>query len=85
MVPYILTDDPDIAPYDAIKKSCEMMKGQKWRAFLLDLSFIGWILLSFITCGLVEVFYAGPYMRSTRAALYLYLRDNADTDYEEVA
>ena len=49
------------------------MNGHKWRAFLLDLSFIGWALLSIVTCGLVGLFYAEPYRRSARAALYLEL------------
>ena len=42
---YILADNPDMSPNDARKKSMEMMKGNKWRLFCLDFSFIGWELL----------------------------------------
>lgn len=70
MVPYILTDEPGLKPMEAIKRSCEMMKGHKWRTFLLDLSFIGWIILSMLTCNVVGVLYTEPYRRSARAALY---------------
>ena len=77
MIPYILIDEPDLTPMEAIKKSCAMMKGNKWKTFVLDLSFIGWYLLSAITFGLVGTFYSEPYRRSTRAALYEELKKNA--------
>ena len=46
---------------EAFEKSRQMMKGNKWAAFVLDLSFIGWSLLGIITFGLVNIFFAGPY------------------------
>lgn len=78
MVPYILADDPDISAMDAITKSREMMNGNKMRAFCLDLSFIGWILLSIVTCGILAVFYVGPYMASTQGALYEELKNQGN-------
>ena len=77
MVPYLVLDNPELSAKEVITRSREMMNGHKWRAFLLDLSFIGWALLSIITCGLVGLFYAEPYRRSARAALYLELKDQA--------
>ncbi len=74
MVPYILADNPGISAMEAITRSREMMNGNKGRMFLLDLSFIGWILLTLITCGLVGIFYVNPYITSTHAALYEELR-----------
>ncbi len=73
MVPYILRDHPDLTATETITMSREMMDGHKWRAFLLDLSFIGWILLSILTLGILNVFWTGPYKENTRAALYLEL------------
>ncbi len=70
MVPYILADNPELSATEVITRSREMMNGHKMKAFLLDLSFIGWILLGMITCGLVWVFWTGPYMYSSYAALY---------------
>ena len=75
MTPYILADCPDVKAKDALKLSMRMMKGHKMEYFVLGLSFIGWILLSVITLGLVEVFYAGPYMENTFAAYYLNLKE----------
>ena len=74
MVPYILADDPEISGKDAITLSRQMMDGQKWNAFMLDLSFIGWILLSCVTLGLAGVFYVNPYMAATSAELYRTLK-----------
>lgn len=74
MVPYILADDPTISGMDAIALSRKMMDGHKWNTFVLDLSFIGWDLLTVLTCGLVGVFYANPYQFSTGAELYRVLK-----------
>ncbi|MEG2420134.1 MAG: DUF975 family protein [Oscillospiraceae bacterium] len=46
MVPYLLADKPEIGVFAAIEESKQMMKGQKGRLFVLNLSFIGWNLLS---------------------------------------
>lgn len=74
MVPYILADDPTISAVDAITRSREMMDGHKWNTFVLDLSFIGWDLLSVLTLGLLGVFYVNPYQFSTGAELYRVLK-----------
>lgn len=74
MVPYLMAEYPDMAPSEAFRISREMMTGNKWEAFVLDLSFIGWNILSGITFGLVGVFYAGPYKMLTDSALYLVLK-----------
>ena len=70
MVPYILADNPGIGIMDAIKASWEMMKGYKWKLFVLDLSFIGWIILDVLTLGILGIFYVNPYIGSTHAAYY---------------
>lgn len=49
MVPYLLADCPDLSTEDAFRISREMMDGEKMNAFILDLSFIGWKILSSIT------------------------------------
>ena len=45
------------------------MKGHKWDLFVLDLSFIGWILLGIMTAG-IGLLWVAPYMETTRAAFY---------------
>jgi uncharacterized membrane protein len=73
MTPYILLDRPELSATDAIKESEKMMNGHKMELFILDLSFIGWILLSMLTCG-VLVLYVEPYMMATKSAFYLELK-----------
>ena len=47
-----------------------MLKGNKWRSFVLDLSFILWGILGAITFGIVNVLWVDPYKQLTDAALY---------------
>lgn len=77
MIPYILSENPNISRQRAFKISKDMMNGNKWNAFELDLSFIGWHILSVFTLGLLSIFYINPYMESTNAELYAFLREEA--------
>lgn len=56
----ILTDN-SLTASEAIRLSCEQTRGMKWQLFVLDLSFIGWNLLSPITFGLLGIWLT-PYM-----------------------
>ena len=80
MVPFILSENPGMSKDEALKASSRMMYGQKWKTFVLDLSFIGWNLLSLLTLGMLGIFYVAPYAHSTNAALYETLKsENAET------
>lgn len=70
MVPYLLAENPQMSKEEAFAASKQMMTGNKWKAFVLDLSFIGWHILSALTCGILEVFYVAPYVDAAHAALY---------------
>ncbi len=74
MTEYILLDNPEMGCNEAITKSREMMDGYKWKLFLLDLSFIGWRILSFFTCGLLDLLYVTPYAKAARAQFYQELK-----------
>lgn len=74
MIPYILADNPEIKQRDAFELSKKMMYGNKWRAFVLDLSFIGWQFLNLITIGILGIFYVNPFKMQTDANLYLALK-----------
>lgn len=76
MVPYILTDNPNIGYRRAIELSDKMTKGEKIDMWILDLSFIGWYLLGALLFQ-VGVFFVMPYENTTKAELYLVLRKNA--------
>lgn len=73
MVPYILAENPDMKAREALRLSKEMMDGQKWNAFVLGLSFIGWQLLGTLLCG-IGTFFVQPYVDATFAELYAVLR-----------
>ena len=70
MIPYLLADNPDMDKAEAFTRSMQMMKGNKWRSFVLDLSFILWAILGVITFGIVNVLWVDPYKQLTDAALY---------------
>ena len=77
MVPYILAENPSVSGRKAIALSRKMMKGHKWRAFLLDLSYFPWVLLNLLTGGLLNIFFLNPYRTAANAELYLELRRQA--------
>ncbi len=69
-VPYILAENPDITKEEAFARSKQMMSGNKWKAFVLDLSFLGWEILNTMTIGILGIFYVKPYEYQTEAAFY---------------
>ena len=56
-------------PWQVLVQSRRMMKGYKWKRFLLDLSFIGWYILIGITLGIAGVV-AYPYITTARVLFY---------------
>lgn len=74
MVPYLLSENPDMDQEEVRNRSKEIMEGNKWAAFVLDISFFGWYILSGITCGLASIFYVSPYVFATDAELYRTLK-----------
>ncbi len=74
LIPYLLAEYPDLTKEQAFATSKQMMHGYKMKAFLLDLSFIGWWLLNMLTLGILGIFFVGPYYHSTAAAFYEALR-----------
>ena len=70
MIPYLLAENPELTQEQAFALSKQMMTGNKWSAFVLDLSFIGWDILSGCTLGILGIFYVEPYRQQTYAALY---------------
>ena len=79
MVPYIVKEYPDLSEIEVITLSSRMMDGNKWRTFLLDLTFLGWFLLGVVTFGIVNVLWTLPYYENTMAVLYLELRGEQES------
>ena len=84
MVPYILTENPNMEYKAAMQMSRDMMEGNKWKTFVLGLSFILWHILGTLTFGIVEVLYVQPYRNLTFAALYCQLRDTRVMNNSEI-
>lgn len=76
---YILVDDPTIGFREALLKSRHMSRGQKGRMFILDLSFIGWWMLVFLTCGFTAVALY-PYLYATYTELYFFRKEEFVAD-----
>ena len=73
-VPFIVAENPDINPLQAITLSRRMMNGHKAERFVLDLSFIPWDLLNALTFGLLGVFFLNAYKVSVLSEYYTALR-----------
>jgi len=76
MAYYIMNDNPDLKPLEAIELSKKMMYGHKMRLFFLWLSFIGWILLGIFTFG-IGFLYVMPYYNATITNFYEDVKYNA--------
>lgn len=74
MIPYILAENPDIDHRQAFSLSRQMMNGNKWKAFVLDLSFLGWEVLDIFTLGFLRYLWIAPYKETVYTELYVALR-----------
>lgn len=74
MTLYILLDNPDMNVMDAIKESKRLMKGHKMDYFILQLSFLGWIILGAFTVGILYLWLI-PYMSVTICNFYNNLKE----------
>ena len=82
MAPYLMAENPDMGIMEAISRSKELMRGNKWRLFCLHLSFIGWAFLCIFTCGLGALFLS-PYQMLADAAFYRELTGKNRVAYTE--
>ncbi len=68
MVYFIVADDEDVGPLEAIRQSKEMMAGNKWKFFCLHWRFFWWGLL----CAVfpIGMLWLVPYMQTSFAKFY---------------
>ena len=69
MTEFILKENPEMSGEEAICESMRIMDGHKMQLFMLDLSMIGWVILSFLTLGIGFMFLI-PYNYSAHAHFY---------------
>ena len=70
----IMLENPDMDIMTAIKESQKMMDGHKMEYFVLDLSFILWMLLIAVTFGIASL-WVTPYMQITMVNYYYVLKN----------
>lgn len=66
---FILAENPELSPREALSRSRFLMRGNRWRLFCLEFSFIGWELLSSLVWGIGSL-WINPYKQASRAAFY---------------
>ena len=71
---FVMKDNPELSFNAAIERSMAMMEGRKMQYFLLQLSFIGWIILAMLTFGLLTL-WVNPYISATNAHFYEYVKE----------
>lgn len=69
MTPYILAENMDLSVMEAIAESKRLMRGNKWRLFCLEISFLCWDLLGAVTFGLLSL-WVKPYKEAAKAVFY---------------
>lgn len=74
---YIKSENPNIKPDKAIDLSKKMTNGRKMDLFVLDLSYIGWFILSALTFNILGVLYVIPYYNAAKAFAYEEIKEEA--------
>ena len=72
---YLLLDHPDRSPFECLRASNVLMSGHRMELLVLDLSFLGWMLLQSIFAPLAILI--RPYQTLTYANYYRTLRGEA--------
>jgi uncharacterized membrane protein len=70
---YLLADNPQLGPMEALRQSKEMMRGYKAKLFCLGLRYAGWSLLCIFTLFIGYIWLI-PYARTGMARFYEDLR-----------
>lgn len=73
---YILNDFTGVGPLEAIRRSKQMMVGNKWKLFCLQCRFIGWSLLCILSLG-IGFLWLVPYIMTSTAQFYLDVKASA--------
>ncbi|MDF2536460.1 MAG: hypothetical protein K0R18_2622 [Bacillales bacterium] len=80
---FVLKENLELSPLEAITLSKKMMVGYKWKYFTLYLSFIGWAILCLLTFG-IGFLWLIPYVQTTMAEFYNQLSREYNVSNEDV-
>lgn len=79
---YNLCENPSVGVMEAIDMSKIQTSGCKWSLFILDLSFLGWLLLSVFTAGILDIWIL-PYREQTNVGYFMALKASSGVGYHE--
>lgn len=74
---YKKSENPNIPASKAIELSTRMTNGHKMDLFVLDMSFIGWAILSAFTLNILGILYVMPYQYASKAFAYEEIKEEA--------
>lgn len=77
---YNLIENPELSAMEAIRLSKQQTSGYKWKLFVLDLSFIGWYLLSGLTCGILMIWLT-PWMEQAKVGYFRAIKGEKHIGY----
>ena len=78
---WIYAEDPDVDTREAFSRSISLARGAKWRLVLMELSFIGWMLLGALSLG-IGLLWIMPYMEQSFTNIYLDQKQEFDVTVE---
>lgn len=81
---YILAEDSEIQTMDALKKSEEMMYGNRMRLFGLQLKFLGWAILALFTLG-IGYFWLAPFASTAQYRFYQDLKGEEEEEFDSLS
>lgn len=81
---YIAYDNPEMSTKEAVEESARLMNGNRGNIFVLELSFIGWVILSMFTL-FIGLFWVFPYMQVALVCFYEQLVGKDDSSQEVVS
>lgn len=79
MVHWLLADNPQLGGKQAMRISRFMMEGQRWRVFLLNVSYLGWYVLAALGLVFAPIFFwmVDARRQQCLAEFYAFARDRA--------
>lgn len=83
MAYYVIADHPSLTAREAIRRSVRMMKGRIWKLVCLGFRFLGWALLSILTCG-IGFLWVGAYAGTSMAHFFDDVKGRADNPEKSV-
>lgn len=80
LIPYIIAENPETPKKEAFEISKTLMQGEKWKAFVLELSLFPWYILSYFTFNLSGLFFSDAYIECVKAEMYMQIRNAKHED-----